>query len=185
MFTHRIDDDLELRLPEVRDAEEIFALINKNRERLKPWLSWPHIQGSVEETKENIRKVRLQYAEGKSLVTFVWHKGRSVGRNSIVGLDSYNRLAELAYWLDEEAEGEGIITRSSRVLIAYCFDNLALERVAIRSHPDNLRSKQVPERLGFTFEGLLRNQYWRHDRSVDQLMYSLLAHEWREQQAKA
>ena len=40
MFSHRIDDEAELRLIEPRHAEQLNALIEQNRAHIKEWSSW-------------------------------------------------------------------------------------------------------------------------------------------------
>src|SRR4051812_23910667 len=40
MFIHKIDEDLSLKLIELRDGERVFELINKSRNYLREWLPW-------------------------------------------------------------------------------------------------------------------------------------------------
>ena len=42
----------------------------------------------------------------------------------------------------------------------------------------NRRSRAIPERLGFTQEGIARDAEWLYDHYVDLVTYSLLAPEW-------
>lgn len=44
---------------------------------------------------------------------------------------------------------------------------------------ENLRSRRIPERLGFTQEGVLRQVRWRKDHFDDHVVYGMLASEWR------
>jgi len=55
---------------------------------------------------------------------------------------------------------------------------MKLHRVEIRCDPDNLRSRAIPNRLGFTEEGTLRQVAWQYDHFLDLVVYSLLADEW-------
>ena len=54
-----------------------------------------------------------------------------------------------------------------------------MNRVEIRCATENVRSRAVPERLGFKLEGILRQSIWRHKRYYDLAMYGILAEEWK------
>ena len=85
---------------------------------------------------------------------------------------------ELGYWLSEDVQGQGIATRTVRGLCAYCFNELKLGRVEIRCATENARSRRVPERLGFTQEGILRRMDKLEHGWADWAVYGLLADEW-------
>jgi ribosomal-protein-serine acetyltransferase len=49
-----------------------------------------------------------------------------------------------------------------------------LHRVEIRCGVGNTRSRKIPERLGFAFEGTLREAIWVNGRFHDLAVYGLL-----------
>jgi ribosomal-protein-serine acetyltransferase len=57
-----------------------------------------------------------------------------------------------------------------------------LNKVEIHCAVDNKRSRAIPERLGFTQEGIIRANQWLYDHYVDDVIYGMLASEWSEQQ---
>lgn len=61
MFLYKVDDDLFLKLVELRDAERKFELANQSRAYLK----------KVEDTKEFIAFALKDYAENKSMNTAI------------------------------------------------------------------------------------------------------------------
>ena len=71
------------------------------------------------------------------------------------------------------------MTRSVRALIAKAFLELGFERLDIRADVANARSRAVAERLGFTFEGVLRREAFSGSTYVDHAVYGLLRDEWR------
>ncbi|MCK6440187.1 MAG: GNAT family N-acetyltransferase [Planctomycetes bacterium] len=179
MFTHRIDDDLELRLPEERDAEDLSALIETNRVYLREWMHWLNSSNTIEAQRERIRKNRLLYAEGTSLMLHIWRQGSLVGTIGAKNIDQTNKKTEFGYWLDEKSQGKGIITRSCEALLNHCFDSLGLNRVEIHCQVENRQSRRIPERLGFTEEGVLRQNLWHYDHFIDTVVYALLVDDWR------
>lgn len=179
MFVFKVDHEIELRLLEERHAEAIFALVDANRGHLRQWLPWVDAEVSPKEVRDYIRKMREKFAAGTGLVTGVWFQGRLVGAIGFVNLELESRWAEIGYWLDAQAQGQGIITRSCRALINYAFDDLQLNRIVIRCAEGNLKSRAIPEKLGFQLEGQLRQMIWLYDRFWDAMMYGMLADEWK------
>lgn len=64
-------------------------------------------------------------------------------------------------------------------LIKFGFEKLNLNKVLIGCATGNLRSQKIPESLGFTYEGTLRQNEWLYDHFVDHKIYSLLKSEWK------
>jgi ribosomal-protein-serine acetyltransferase len=70
------------------------------------------------------------------------------------------------------------MTRSCRAIITYLFNELKLNRVEIRAAEFNMKSRSVPERLGFVQEGIVRQEEWINDHYVDHVIYGMLAKDW-------
>jgi L-amino acid N-acyltransferase YncA len=64
--------------------------------------------------------------------------------------------------------------RAVRLPARFAFETLGFERVQIEVGPHNQASRQVPERAGFTEEGLLRAYILIKGTQRDVIMYSLL-----------
>jgi len=177
MFTAHIGDDLELRLLEERHAQALFEVIDRDREDLRTWLPWVDGSQSAEDTAGFIRSVRQEFAAGHDLTGGIWHHGHPVGTIGL-RLNPPDRAAEIGYWLARDARGQGIMTRATRALITYAFDELGLHRIVVRCAPGNRASCAIPERLGFTLEGTLREAQWINDHFSDLAVYAILCHEW-------
>jgi hypothetical protein len=61
-------------------------------------------------------------------------------------------------------------------------NRLALKFKHVNKDNENIRSRRVVERLGFTQEGILRQDGMTKGVMMDMVMYSLLAEEWRDMQ---
>ena len=179
MFSHRIEDGLELRPVEERHAEELTALVRRDLAHLRRWMPWATERYSVEDAREFIRRNLRRCAEDQGFATLIFFHGRLAGSIGYNNIDWANRKADIGYWLAADLQGRGIITKSCRVLITYAFKELKLNRVEIYCAVENLRSRRIPERLGFTLEGTHRQAEWVHDHFKDLVSYSMLAGEWK------
>jgi len=177
----RIDDDTELRIPEERYAQELFALIDANRVYLREWLPWVDHETSVEDTKAFIRGALQQFAHNEGFQMGIWYKGQVVGVIGYHPIDWADRKVEIGYWLAESFQGKGLMTKACKTLVAYAFDELKLHRVEIHCATHNKRSCAIPERLGFQQEGIMRDAEWLYDHFVDLVIYGMLADEWQHQ----
>lgn len=179
MFARQVNDEIELRLLEEHHVEEFYAWQMRNREHLREWLDWPlDDKYTIEESRGFIKRRLKGFAEGNGFEAGIWHRGALVGEVSIDRIDRTNRVAEMDYSLGADFQGRGIVTASMRALIDYAFDELKLHRVELRCAAENLKSRAVAERLGFTPEGELRESWLIHGRFVGQVVYGMLASEW-------
>jgi ribosomal-protein-serine acetyltransferase len=178
MFRLTVDEEIELRLLEKKHAEELFILVEKNRSYLREWLPWLDITTSPADTTQFIQSSLDQFAANNGFQTAIFYRGRLVGMIGFHKIDWPNRATSIGYWLDADAQGRGIISRSCRFLIDYVFREFGLNRVEIRCAVKNQRSCAIAERLGFSREGLMRQAEWLYDHFVDHIVYSLLEEEW-------
>lgn len=179
MFTHPLDADSALRLVEPRDAEEMFHLIDTNRAHLREWLPWVDGTREPEDTLENIEMGMRQYSANQGYQMVIVHQGHIAGRIGVHGISWGNGTTTLGYWLGAQYQGKGLMTRAVKAVTDHAFNAWKLHRVEIRCAPGNLKSRAVPERLGFTQEGVLREVERLGDRRVDLVVYGMLAREWR------
>ena len=183
MFRLLIGDDAELRLLEERHTEELFALVEKNRAYLREWLPWLDAMQILEHERAFIRTCQEKFASGEGLATGIWYLGKIVGVIGFNAISHTHRRASVGYWVSEELQGLGLVTRACRALLSYAFDELRLNRVEIFVATGNTRSHAIPQRLGFLREGTMRQMAWHYDRFLDLVLYSILADEWQAQKS--
>ena len=159
-----LGDGRELRLLREDDAEELYALIDANREQLAAWMQWAPAQ-TRQRTRDFIAQVREQNTAGNGFQGAIVVPGRDGAGAAIAGvagmhpIDWTNRSVELGYWLDAAAQGAGLATAAAAALVCHAFDDLRLHRVQICAAVDNAPSRALIERLGFSFEGVARGHY--------------------------
>ncbi|CAH0117918.1 MULTISPECIES: GNAT family N-acetyltransferase [unclassified Paenibacillus] len=178
MFVCTIRESLELKLLEWKHAPELFQLTERNRDYLREWLPWVDITRSEEDSKQFISMVLEQFAQNRGFQCGIFYEGRLAGCIGFHRIDWTNRKTSIGYWLDEQAQGKGIMADSCRRLLDYAFEELNLNRVEIRAGVGNAKSRAIPERLGFQLEGVCRQEEWVNDRFVDHAVYAMLADDW-------
>lgn len=179
MFKYEIDNSSFLSLLEVKDAEKLYDLINRNRDHLGEWLKFPRITVKADDSKTFIERTRIRYAKDEGYWLGIWNGDQLVGSIGYLYLDQENKKTEIGYWLGKEFEGNGIITKSVKVLINYAFEELKLNKIEIGVATDNAKSRAIPEKLGFKREGELRDYEYINGRFLDRVIYGLKANEWR------
>ncbi|MGF9713180.1 MULTISPECIES: GNAT family N-acetyltransferase [Paenibacillus] len=178
MFKYRIDDELELKLLEPADAEALYRLIHANRSYLRKWMAWVDATKSPQDTRSFIESARIRWAKGDGMTAGILFHGELCGTIDHHALCLLNRRTSIGYWLAESHQGLGIMTRACRAMVSHAFKGLGLYRVEIRAGVNNLKSRSVPERLGFSFEGVARGGQRLYDRYIDLAVYGMLADEW-------
>jgi RimJ/RimL family protein N-acetyltransferase len=82
---------------------------------------------------------------------------------------------ECGYWLRPAGRGRGAASEAVRLVCAWGFSELALERIEAICDVDNAGSRRVLERNGFEREGRMRSYAAREDVGrTDCFMYGLL-----------
>ena len=179
MLRHELPNGYALRLLEESDADELFALIDANREHLAPWMPWVARAPSAADVLPFIRATRRQIADNDGLQTAIVDPGgRIVGMIGVHNIDWLNRKTSIGYWLARDEQGRGTMTEAVRAYVDHAFATWKLNRVMIQAAVENARSRAIPERLGFREEGILREVERVGDRMLDDVVYAMLAADW-------
>ena len=175
-----IDDRTEIRSFQEQDTPQLHALSVQNRVMLRQW--FPGVRGNLalEGTRRFIATSLEESNANKGLWAGIWHHGRLAGAIDLHGIDSDNKRASVAYWLDAEFQSRGLMTKVCRVLVDHAFNEVGLNRIEIQCAVQNSKSRAVSERLGFVQEGVIRQAEWLYDHYNDHAIYGMLAKEWRE-----
>ena len=168
-----INSSLHLRHFSPSDKEELFMLVDQNREHLNTFLAWPAKTKTSEDSLWFIND-SLKDGEENCHVWAIVFETKIVGVCSFNELSVVNKKTEIGYWLASEYTGKGIVTLSVKSLINHAFNNLNLNRVAILCSTLNKPSSNIPLKLGFTLEGTLRQNEVVGANTYDHFIYSIL-----------
>ena len=104
--------------------------------------------------------------------------------DSVVGTCGFHfwsrehRRTDIGYDLQTAYWGRGYITEATHALVRWCFDHLDLHRVQADCTSGNTGSERVVEKVGFTMEGIWRENTFEHGQFVDLKQYGLLRREY-------
>ncbi len=168
-----------LRLRELRptDAEAFFAL------RTDPAViefMGQEPPASIDDTHKSIQRMQKSYEQRNGIFWCVTLKEEDILIGSCV-LFAFNfdfHYAETGYELSPPYWRQGITSEAMAAVLTYGFTELELHRIEADVAPDNTRSKNLLLKLGFTFEGNLRQRYFFRGQYEDEYYYGLLKDEW-------
>ena len=103
--------------------------------------------------------------------------GRLLGSISLLRFAWAHARGEVGYWLARWARGQGHATRAVRLICAWGFNALRLERIDLMAATGNPGSQHVAERAGFTREAVLRSYMRGAFERQDMVMFGLLKDE--------
>jgi ribosomal-protein-serine acetyltransferase len=179
MFTLKVDQEIELQLFQPHHASKLFQLVEDNRRHLDEWLPWVENMTSTYHFETIIPIWLQQFSENNGFNVGILYKEKLVGSIGLTQIDWYNKQTSIGYYLSKKAEGHGIMTRSVQALLNYTFFDLGLNRVEIRCGEKNIKSRAIPERLGFVKEGKIREGELLHGHFHDLIVYGMLSKDWK------
>lgn len=152
-----------------------------NRARLGQWMEWVAAHDSPAVSAAYCQAMPQQWARREAFVLGIWDREteRLLGGSGLTGVDWSVPSASIGYWLRNSAVGRGYAEEAVRVQLDFAFDRLGCNRVELTCDPENRRSRRIPEAIGFTLEGHLRNHMRLPPGGLrDTLIYSMLPAEW-------
>ena len=155
---------------------------------LKNWVADEDVQlkygEPVYSTESEVRQLLDKYINGyKGSHYYRWAiiekaSGECAGQIAFFLVDSKNHFAEIEYCIGTAFQRRGYATEATNALIKFGFEKIDLHKVQICVRPVNLPSKGVIEKCGFTYEGTLRDYFFKGDHYEDRMYFSILQSEY-------
>jgi RimJ/RimL family protein N-acetyltransferase len=167
------EGDVLLRPSRETDAPAVREMYSDPDAR--KWMGWGDELPDLAEAHANIERAAKAWEEG----TWAVFRIAEAATDHVVGGVNLqmrdHETAEVSYFLRASARGRGFATRAVRLVARWAFDELGIQRIELRAHPENAASHRVAERAGFTREGIERASRVRPDGTrFDSIVYSLL-----------
>lgn len=178
MFVYRVDETISLRLIEDQDADDLFTLVQANREHLRQGVRWVEHIHSLRDMRTAIQRARKRLATDRGWEAVIRVQGQTVGMIRLSRREPLDEIGEIGYWLARPFTGRGIMTRSVAAMTSFGFATLGLQKIIICCEPENHRSAGIPRRLGFRVEGMKRHESLSSGRPVDLDVYAAYTDDW-------
>jgi ribosomal-protein-alanine N-acetyltransferase len=166
---------LRLRLVEPSDAAGLHACFG-DLEAMRFW-DFPPFETTAE-TERVMRWLARTTSPHDHLGWAVADKRRDrcLGMVCYHHREPRHRRLELGYIIAPAHQGRGIGVEAVRAVLEYCTGTLGAHRVHALIHPENRRSIELAERLGFRCEGGPLTDYWRVGAGYrDAMLYAFVA----------
>lgn len=105
---------------------------------------------------------------------------QAVGLFQVRQLNASFQTAEWGFAMGSNFWGTGLFVESARAVIAFTFTTIGSDRLEARSCVQNGRGNGALQKLGATREGVLRQSFLRSGEYHDQVLWSIVASDWRE-----
>lgn len=106
--------------------------------------------------------------------------GKIIGATWLLDISKPHKRLEIgSTWINPNYWRSSINTNCKYLLLTYCFEELQLNRVQIKTGHENFRSQKAIERIGAVKEGILRNHMIRKEGTIRHtVLYSISKEEW-------
>ncbi|MEK6580382.1 MAG: GNAT family protein [Bdellovibrionota bacterium] len=175
-----LDEETELKLLSIADADTLFETIATHRKYLRLFLPWLDRVQAPSDSEKFIEVSSRQFEEKSGMQVGIWFRKKFIGVIGFQKIDLRNRKVSLGFWLVESAQGHGKMTQVCLAMLKYAFNDLKLNRASLRLPSSNQRARKIAERLGFSHEGDLKQAEWFYDHFEDNALYGLLESTWRD-----
>ncbi|WP_223700445.1 GNAT family N-acetyltransferase [Sutcliffiella deserti] len=169
-----LTERLQLRKLTLKDAETIFLYFS-NPEMTRFYGMEPF------ESRLEAEKFIKNFLDDYNML-FRWgivekDSNRLIGTCGFHAISEKHLRAEIGYEIDVPFWGKGYATEAIKALIEYGMDTLKLQRIGANVYPENISSRRVLEKAGFSHEGLLRNYLFQGGNFHDANVFSILKNE--------
>lgn len=151
---------LVIRMPLPGDGKAVYQAMQASLTELKEWMPWAHRSQTEEDVEANMRDAHAKFLTREDLRLHIFNRetGEFIGSSGLHRINWTIPKVEIGYWVDTRFSGKGYITEAAEGITNFALSVLKAKRVEIRCDSKNIKSRAIPERLGFTLEGILRKE---------------------------
>ena len=167
-----------LRELEIEDAPSLFALLTT--EEVTRFISPPPT------TVEGFENFIMCAQNERALGHYVCFAVVPHGMNTAIGLFQLRQIeagfssAEWGFAIGSAFWGTGMFVDGARMVVDYAVETIGVHRLEARAAVMNGRGNGALRKLGAVQEGILRRSFTKNGELLDQVLWSILAPDWRQ-----
>lgn len=144
--------------PTQENARIVFRAVCESRAHLLPWMPWASEENTASESDSMafLKTAQQARADGEKYEYGIFAGGEYMGHTGVFNISRGNLSAETGYWLKTSALKKGYVSEALQLLENEFFAEDGLNRLMIKCDVRNAASRNVAERSGYIYEGLLR-----------------------------
>jgi ribosomal-protein-serine acetyltransferase len=136
------------------DAERLHQATLESIEHLRPWMDWiSHEPMTVDERRRMLESWQQEWQAGADAIYAILVDDGAVAGGCGLHHRGGPGTLEIGYWIHPRFLRRGLATAAARLLTDAAFSIPGIRQVEIHHDKANLRSRAVPERLGYEFVG--------------------------------
>jgi [ribosomal protein S5]-alanine N-acetyltransferase len=142
----------------------------------------PHPPQTIKEVEEKIAVHQEQYLAEKEIPWVIKDSTAEeiIGMFRLHKLSYWHKKAEMGVVIRKDYQRKGVMKKILPKVLAYCFQDLGLNRVVGDIFAENMGSRKLLLAHGFKEEGILRQTDFDGKRYHDTVVFSLLKDEYNE-----
>ena len=164
-----------------RDAEPLHRAVHASTEELAEFLPWAHARYSRTEASTFIKDSNRAWRESRAYDFAIRRSSepdRHLGNVGVWFVSRGFRSGEIGYWIRTDEASKGVATEVAKEATRIGFTKLKMHRIILRIAIGNRASERVAEKLGYTREGVLREEIKVRGEWLDHSVWGMLEHEF-------
>lgn len=155
----------------IKDKQSIIENISNPKILNKIDLEIPYTERNYQDFVESYEKIKNGLSNNKQFIVDV--NGEAIGVIGLtIGRKSKSHIGTFGYWLGEKYWGQGIVPEAIKILIDYAFNESGLLKLKIDFLEDNLNSRKVAEKNGFSLEYIQKKECFKEGKYKDLICFS-------------
>jgi len=166
-----------LRELEIEDAASLFTMLST--EEVSRFISPP--PSTVEGFERFILWAQRERAAGRHVCFAVVPHGANtaIGLFQLRQIESGFASGEWGFAIGSAYWGSGVFTEGARLVADFAFETIRVHRLEARAAVMNGRGNGALRKIGAVQEGILRRSFTKNGEQLDQVLWSILADDWR------
>ena len=154
--------------------QEFFELVRSNTDHIKR--TFPVTSTACADLQKTAKFIlaalkKENNGEGYHFYIRNIESDKLIGYICIKKIDKNILKCELAYFIDRNFEGKGIISAAVEDIIEICFSALKMNKIFVCTSLTNLGSQRIAVKNGFKHEGVLRQEFKNGDGIFEDINY--------------